>query len=524
MNAENSGIPEGNSPPGEMTASQNAPAESRDRRVELIVILLLVCLGWLGQGYRAIWEPDEGRYTAVAVHMIESGDWMTPRLNHEVPHFTKPPLVYWMIAGSIELLGKNEFAARLPNSLAWLAVTGMLLAIGRRLVPTRPLLVPLIWCTSLLPFVAGNIVTTDFILTATECLAVLGFILWWKDARTLGLYLMWGGFGLAFLVKGPPGLLPLLPIVAFLALGERERLRRLLLTPSILVYLLIGLSWYLAAALLRPDLIDYWIGAELAGRMGGEFADRNGHPLGWLEVYGPVALAAMIPWIFLAPFGRWRRMWADSVDRFLVLWLSLPLVIFCISSSRMPLYILPLTIPAAILLARHLPFDLHRRRWLVPAVAVWCLMLVGLKIGAAHYPAGRDPRPLGEAIVRLAGSGIEEAHFVDTNGWWGLTFYLGINVEQVTMRDQVDANPAYRPVWERLNKELREDARDTVVYVVEEKNHEAFERELQSRQLISRVLGYDSKKDFVLYSTPRSTNGSGTAIGLARSEPGRWPD
>ena len=97
----------------------------------------------------------------------------------------------------------------------------------------------------------------------------------------------------------------------------------------------------------------------------------------------------------------------------------------------------------------------------------------------------------------------QEAHSVDTNGWYGLTFYLGIEVEQVTMRDQVDDNPAYRPVWDRLNRELLEDARETVVYIVEDDDHEEFERELRSRHLTSRVLAYDSKKDFLLYSTPR---------------------
>jgi 4-amino-4-deoxy-L-arabinose transferase-like glycosyltransferase len=53
------------------------------------------------QGSRAIWNPDEGRYTHVALQMLRSGDWLTPRLHPEGAHFSKPPLTYWAIAASV---------------------------------------------------------------------------------------------------------------------------------------------------------------------------------------------------------------------------------------------------------------------------------------------------------------------------------------------------------------------------------------------------------------------------------------
>jgi hypothetical protein len=54
--------------------------------------VLLLSLGFLGS--RGLWEPDEGRYAAMAWEMAASGDYVTPTLNG-VPHFTKPPLTYW---------------------------------------------------------------------------------------------------------------------------------------------------------------------------------------------------------------------------------------------------------------------------------------------------------------------------------------------------------------------------------------------------------------------------------------------
>jgi hypothetical protein len=172
------------------------------------------------QGARGLWEPDEGRYTAVALEMERLGDYVVPHLHHEVKHVTKPPLTYWLIAGSLAAFGHSEWAARLPNSLAFLTTILLIARAGRRLAPDAALLAPLIYATSLLPFTAANIVTTDTLLTLWETLAVLGFVeLWWGPEERRGFYriVTWLGFGLAFLTKGPPGLLPLAVIVVLSA-------------------------------------------------------------------------------------------------------------------------------------------------------------------------------------------------------------------------------------------------------------------------------------------------------------------
>lgn len=466
----------------------------------LPVILLLITLGWVAQGSRALWEPDEGRYSAVAVQMVRSGDWLAPHLNHETPHFSKPPLVYWLIAGSIELLGRSETAVRLPNALAWLAMIAMMMALAKRLTDRNPLLGPIVFCTSLFPFVAVNIVTTDFILTAAECLSVLGFVLWWKDRASYGLWVMWTGFGVAFLVKGPPALLPLLPILVFGAM-ERMRIWRIFLHPGLVAFLVIGLGWYVAAAWSRPDLLDYWLGTEVAGRVSGSFSHRNEGLLGWVKPYVPVILVGMMPWTALVPFRRWKGTWQTAEDRFLILWIAIPLSIFILASSRMPLYLLPLTVPAAILLARRLPAELTGKPWIRGLAIAWLITLVTIKVGGAVYSVDRDPRPLAKTIERLAGA-VDEVHFVDMNGWYGLTFYLDVEVEQITMKDEIEANPDYRPVWEKLNDELEEDSNLDTVYVVPRNLSQEFERMLAERRWSPASKTVEEASKLVIYASP----------------------
>jgi len=84
-------------------------------RVAALLGLWLAATAWL----RPLTLPDEGRYVGVAWEMLRSGDWLTPTLNG-LPFFHKPPLFYWLTAGSMALFGAHEAAARVAPWLgAW---------------------------------------------------------------------------------------------------------------------------------------------------------------------------------------------------------------------------------------------------------------------------------------------------------------------------------------------------------------------------------------------------------------------
>src|SRR5690606_37350623 len=185
------------------------------------IAALALVLALLLPGLRGIWDADEGRYTNVALQMVDSGAWLSPHRSEQTGHWTKPPLTYWAIAASVEVFGRNPWAARLPGSLAYLLCAWLAFRIARRLAPGSERVAALAFATMLLPFGAAHYITTDFLLAAAEALAMWGFVeARFGDRRYARrwLALMWAGFGLAFLTKGPPGLLPLLAVFAFDAL------------------------------------------------------------------------------------------------------------------------------------------------------------------------------------------------------------------------------------------------------------------------------------------------------------------
>ena len=123
--------------------------------------LLALVLGLAFQGSRGVWEPDEGYYANVAVGMLRSCDWFFPRLN-DLIFLDKPPLHYWGMATGMALLGINEWGARLSNAI-WFAGTALVVELlGRRLWDSSAgRLAALLYATTLLPFLATNVLTPD---------------------------------------------------------------------------------------------------------------------------------------------------------------------------------------------------------------------------------------------------------------------------------------------------------------------------------------------------------------------------
>jgi len=129
--------------------SQGEPSAPRGRwaRARWFWIAIVVLYACAFQGARPLYSPDEGRYTNVALNMLESGDWLRPTLHPEVEHWAKPPLTYWSVATSIAVFGRHEFAARLPGALAFAGTVLLMVRLGRRFVPKQPWLPALTYAT-----------------------------------------------------------------------------------------------------------------------------------------------------------------------------------------------------------------------------------------------------------------------------------------------------------------------------------------------------------------------------------------
>lgn len=436
------------------------------RRALLLAALLAYAFAFLGS--RGLWDPDEGRYTAVALEMLRSGDSIHPQLHPEHPHYTKPPLTYWAIEGAVAAFGHSEWAVRSPGALAFVLTLVLTYWLGRTYMPSRPWLPGAIYATTLLPYAAAGIVTTDTLLVAWETLAVAAFVAGMRRPSRYLQLLLWVGLGLAFLTKGPPGLLPLLAMVLFTVVRrDWAGLRRLFSGAGLAAFGVVGLSWYLAVVASAPQLWHYFVQYELIARVASATHHRHGEWYGALVVYLPTFVLGALPWslLWLARLPKLRLSGVRKLaarfhnlaapQQFLLLWLAVPLLVFVVARSRLPFYVLPLFVPLALLTARALPARLGLDG-LVPRVALVATMalLVAGRWYGSGVGNGMDDRALAAEISRHMPDKVNELVFVDTEPRYGLRFYLDVPDEHVCLRDNCDLPGVARD--ESLDLELRQ--------------------------------------------------------------------
>ncbi len=434
------------------------------RLLPWILIAAVLVYACAFQGVRPIYSPDEGRYTDVAIGMLDSGDWMRPMVHPEFVHMTKPPITYWAIGASLGLLGRSEFAARLPNALALAGTIFLLLWIGKRITPQWHWLPALVYATFAFPALASNIVTTDTLLTLFETLQLAAFAAWyWPDenmSERNARWLLWFGAALAFMTKGPPGLLVLLGCLVFTGTdGGMARLRAVLRWDGLLGFVVLGGAWYGIEIARDPNMLHYFLVEEVVDRVATDKMHRNGAWYDGFKIYLPTLLLGTLPWLPIAAWIAWkngrtpRLLWrTSSVLRWLAYCFCLPLIVFMISRSRLPLYILPLFPVLACALALEIGQVNVRRAWVLVALAVWTCALVGGRAASTLFDARDDDRKLAQALSDILPAKPAEIAFVEVAPRYGLRFYLDATIERLTL-------PGRRvlPSSEAIVDEMQED-------------------------------------------------------------------
>jgi 4-amino-4-deoxy-L-arabinose transferase-like glycosyltransferase len=96
------------------------------------LLLLLTVAVQLPQLLRPDWIGTEAFRTLISHGMVESGDYLVPRLGGELM-LTKPPLVYWLLAAAEQVGGLDRFALRMPSLLVvWVAALAIWTVMRRR--------------------------------------------------------------------------------------------------------------------------------------------------------------------------------------------------------------------------------------------------------------------------------------------------------------------------------------------------------------------------------------------------------
>lgn len=370
------------------TAQSNAPSAST-----LKIFWWLFAALWLySLSLRALITPDEGRYATIAMNMLQSGDWITPRLNGLL-YFEKPIFQYWMSAVAFAIFGFNEFAARLWPGLAGLFSIAAVWFTACRLWG-KPIAQLAALATAAMTWVIINshFLTLDmgvsFFLTLTLC----GFLLAQEDTcppkqRRFWMWLAWAAMAGATLSKGLIGLLiPAASLVLYSLIHWRWQLwQRMQWLSGLAIFLALTAPWFVLVSQRNAGFAHFFFIHEHFER----FLTTEHHREGPLWYFVPYLLIGLFPWTTLL-WQAFKRGWQQNTQafqsqRFIIIWCVFVFVFFSKSGSKLPSYILPM-FPALGLLLGNVLQQLNpqqlKKHLLLPAL-VWFALL-------ALYPfAGR---------------------------------------------------------------------------------------------------------------------------------------
>jgi 4-amino-4-deoxy-L-arabinose transferase-like glycosyltransferase len=339
-------------------------------------------------------SQDEAVYASAAIGMSKDSDWGTPKVMGR-PFLLKPPLLVWLSAMSLRLLGLSLFSIRLPALLlgaagvaavfAWVAHTRSMAAgvLGGGILLLSPF-----WQTF------SRLCLTD-VLAASFAALALAFIAFDPQLAHRRTRVAFGAMGAAsILSKSAAGILPFAALMLFhLIVRPEQRAKFSAIAESLLIAGSLAASWYAYQGIVHPQWL--WadnVQTQLIGT--GLHWDRNSSISDFHVIYYLRRLLQMDPVVFalaaLSTAGAFRIMRArqQSAAVLAVCWAGVSIAALCaFQASNLP-YVALVLPPICTVGALCGPAFLDRR----PAVAASILgALLLVRSVAAGQPWSLRP-------------------------------------------------------------------------------------------------------------------------------------
>lgn len=304
-------------------------------------------------------QPDimESRNLVTAREMVETGEWLVPTMNGEL-RLEKPPLPTW-VSAVVESVSPDDIAAqRAVASLFGVMLVVFFYLLCRDVFRVDPVIAVILLCSCYQFMLMARTVSWD-IYTHAFMLGGIYFLVmavngrgrqWWRFCLA-GLFA-----GLSVMSKGPVSLFALfLPFLLAWGIFGRPSMRGKWLPVGVmvLVTIVVGCWWY---AYIHVFHADEW--QAVMAKETGSWLNRNVRP--W-HYY----------WKFFLEAGVWALLLVTSIIMVLrrgfrgdrsrmvpVMWMLFCLVLLSCMPEKKTRYLLPLLIPAAVVMAQ--------------AVGIWC--------------------------------------------------------------------------------------------------------------------------------------------------------
>ncbi len=293
-------------------------------------------------------QIDEARTTTRAIEMVESGDWIVPRLDGK-PDLRKPPLKLWLVAATLSIFGDTEAIVRMWDPIFGLGTLALLFWYANRLGGPIAAFTATIALVTIPEFLFDHSVRTNvhdsalwFFVSASAIVYACGPP---TIRRTVGSAMLAGA---ALLTKGLAAFS--LFAVVFALEAVTTRLRGLLRARVWIwagIALAIALAWLVPAALLaREELASAYTFEYRRRIVGSGLASDPAYYVRFVWQHFGIWLVLAIPSIASIIRRPSPETWLP------VVWAIVGVAFFTAASMKYPWYVIP-AYPAIAVLVGH---------------------------------------------------------------------------------------------------------------------------------------------------------------------------
>ncbi len=201
----------------------------------------------------------------IARNMLQSGDWVTARLDG-VAYLEKSPLIYWLMAISYKVFGAYDWAARIPMALSSIGLAWLTAAFGRwAFGKVAGFYAGLCIATCIGLWLFTRILIPDVMLTFTIALAMWAFLRVLdpeeKHSRAWA-YTLAASLGVGLLLKSLIALVfPLGAAILYLLITRQlfsaATWKRFYPLSSLAILLIIAVPWHVVATVRNPPTFAF---------------------------------------------------------------------------------------------------------------------------------------------------------------------------------------------------------------------------------------------------------------------------
>lgn len=360
----------------------------------VLIVLIAFLSAQFGAGRIQVMDTDEARFAQATRQMVESGDYVSIRIQDEARN-RKPIGVHWLQAAAVQAAEpfterlNSIWPYRLPSALGLVLAALATLWAGSRLIGPRPaLLGAALFSVGMLAGFEGMTAKTDALLLGftTLAIATLAHLRMGATRPRLLSLLFWFAVACGVMIKGPVTPLVIILTLATLAVWEKRAawMKPLIWWPGPLLLIAMIAPWTIAIASETHgrfflDMLFGDVAPKLLSGDEGHFALPGYHLFLLPILIFPATYA--LPAAFRIAWETVRAPRADEAHaphRFLIAW-ALPIILFFeLAPTKLVHYALPA----------------------YPAIALLC----GAGLAAMLGRPWRTAHPVGVALFAVSGA------------------------------------------------------------------------------------------------------------------------